>query len=178
MLAGHPAVWTQTAHFSQQAYVFVTMLQTIKVNLMSRTSTCLKTLTLCLLAHAGFAAAQQEPPSDRPPKLERIEPGSDVPATTIPDRGRTKITEKKQGGVVTEVEVQSGGSTYYMKPNRPAGNAQPGDAQSSQIRPPEWKVMEFDLTGKKRKSAAAIADEAAAAAADVPAPPPPRAGAK
>lgn len=138
---------------------------------MSRTSTCLKTLTLCLLAHAGFAVAQQ-PPSDRPPKLERIEPGSDVPATTIPDRARTKITEKKQGGVVTEVEVQSSGSTYTMKPNQPAGNAQPGDAQSSRIRPPEWKVLEFDLT-KKRKSAAAIADEAAAATADVPPPPPP-----
>jgi hypothetical protein len=152
------------------------MIQTIKVNIMSRTSTCLTTLTLCLLAHGGIAAAQQQPPSEAPPKLERIEPGSDVPATTVQPRGRTRITEKKQGGVVTEVEVQSGKSTYTMKPNRPAGNAQPGDAQSSLIRPPEWKVMEFDLTGKKRKSAAAIADEAAAAAADVPPPPPPRAG--
>jgi hypothetical protein len=139
------------------------------VNIMSRTSTCLQTLTLCLLAHAGFAAAQQ-PPSDKPPKLERIEPGSDVPATTLPDRARTKITEKKQGGTVSEVEVQSSGSTYTMKPNQPAGNAQPGDANSSRIRPPEWKVLEFDLT-KKRKSAAAVADEAAATA-DAPPPPP------
>jgi hypothetical protein len=163
--------------FHSQAYLFVTMIQTIKVNIMSRTSTCLKTLMLCVLAHAGSAAAQQQPPSEAPPKLERIEPGSDVPATTVPERGRTKIIEKKQGGVVTEVEVQSGKSHYVMRPNRPAGNAQPGDAQSSQIRPPEWKVLEFDLTGKKRKSEAAVADEAAATA-DAPPPPPPRAGTK
>jgi hypothetical protein len=178
MLAGSPVPYGDEWHtFHREAPLFVTMIQTIKVNIMSRTSTCLKTLTLCLLAHAGVAAAQQ-PPSEAPPKLERIEPGSDVPATTVPPRGRTRITEKKQGGTVTEVEVQSGKSSYVMKPNRPAGNAQPGDAQSSQIRPPEWKVLEFDLTGKKRKSAAAVADEAAAAAADVPPPPPPRAGAK
>jgi hypothetical protein len=154
------------------------MIETIKVNIMSRTSTCLTTLTLCLLAHAGIATAQQQAPSEAPPKLERIEPGSDVPATAVPPRGRTKITETKQGGVVTEVQVQSGKSSYVMKPNRPAGNAQPGDAQSSRIRPPEWKVLEFDLSGKKRKSAAAAADEAAAATADVPPPPPPRGGAK
>ena len=145
------------------------MIQTFKVNIMSRTSTCLQTLTLCLLAHAGFAAAQQ-PPSDKPPKLERIEPGSDVPATTIPDRARTKITEKKQGGVVTEAEVQSSGSTYTIKPNAPPGSMEPSDP--NRLRPAEWKVLEFDLT-KKRKSAAAVADEAAAATADVPPPPPP-----
>jgi hypothetical protein len=150
------------------------MIETIKVNIMSRTSICFTTLTLCLLAHAGIATAQQ-PPSEAPPKLERIEPGSDVPATTVEPRARTRITEKKQGGVVTEVEVQSGKSTYVMKPNVPAGNAQPGDAESSRIRPPQWKVLEFDLTGKKRKSGIATADEAAA---DVPAPPPPPAGAK
>jgi hypothetical protein len=154
--------------FHREAYPFVTMNQTIKVNIMSRTSTCIKSLTLCLLVHAGIAAAQQQPPSEAPPKLERIEPGSDVPATKVPPRGRTKIIEKKQGGTVTEVEVQSGKSTYVMKPNRPPGNAQPGDAESSLIRAPQWKVLEFDLTGKKRKSAAAVVDEA-----DVPPPPEP-----
>jgi hypothetical protein len=150
------------------------MIETIKVNIMLRTSTCFTTLTLGLLVHAGIAAAQQQAPSEAPPKLERIEPGSDVPATTVEPRGRTKITEKKQGGVVTEVEVQSGKSHYVMRPNVPAGNAQPGDAQSSAIRPPQWQVLEFDLSGKKRKSVAAGVDEGAAASA--PPPPQPPAG--
>ncbi|MFL6672270.1 MAG: hypothetical protein ACJ8LG_03140 [Massilia sp.] len=145
---------------------------------MSRTSTCLKTLTLCLLAHAGLAAAQQPaPPSDKPPRLERIEPGSDVPATTIPPRGRTQIKEKKQGGQVTEVEVTSGGSHYTMKPNNQPGTISPGDAQSSGIRAPQWQVLEFDLNAKRKAASGApnaAAAEAAAAPAAAEASPPPR----
>jgi hypothetical protein len=146
------------------------------VNIMSRTSTCLKTLALCLLAHASMAGAQQQqqqPPSDKPPKLERIEPGSDVPATTIPPKPRTEIKERKQGGQVTEVEVQSGSSHYYMRPNVPAGNAQPGDAESGAVRAPQWQVMEFDLTG--RRKAAPPAGEGTPAPAEVPPPPRPEA---
>jgi hypothetical protein len=105
-------------------------------------------LALSLLVHTGAAFAQNTP-SSAPPKLERIEEGSDTPVTVTPPKSANrKITEKKEGGRVTEVKVQSGGSTYYMKPNVPAGNAQPGDGQSSAIRAPTWKVLEFDL-GKK-----------------------------
>lgn len=140
---------------------------------MPRTSPCLKLLSLCLLAHASIALAQQQqPPSDKPPALEKIEPGSDVPATTIPPRGRTQIKEKKQGGQVTEVEVRSGKSHYYMKPNVPAGNAQPGDAESGAVRAPQWQVLEFDLN-RKKKAAAEAAAAGAAAPADVPPPPAP-----
>jgi hypothetical protein len=137
---------------------------------MPRLSSLFKLLPLCLLVPAALASAQQNQPSQEPPKLERIEPGSDEPATTIPDRSRTKITEKKQGGQVTEVEVQSGKSRYIMRPNVPAGNAQPGDAQSSAIRAPQWQVLEFDLTGKR--GAGVPAGQGAPAAADVPPPPP------
>jgi hypothetical protein len=145
---------------------------------MSRTSTRLATLTLCLLAHAGMAGAQQQPaqpqPTDRPPKLERIEPGSDVPATTIPSRRGTQITETKQHGQTTEVQVNAGGSRYTMRPNTPAGNAQPGDAESSAVRAPQWQVLEFDLNAK-RKAAGAPAEAAPAPApARAEAPPPPR----
>jgi hypothetical protein len=150
---------------------------------MSRTSTCLKTLTLCLLAHAGLAAAQQPqqqqqtPPSDKPPKLERIEPGSDVPATTIPQRGRTQVQERRrEGGDVTEVDVKSGKSHYVLRPNRPPGNAVPGSAESGAVGAPQWPLLEFDLNRKRKEGtagAAAEAGEAAPAPANVPPPPEP-----
>jgi len=131
-------------------------------------------LTLLLAAQAGSALAQQaaQPQSTQnqaPPKLERVEPGSDVPATTIPSRTRTQITERRDGGQVTEVEVNSSGSHYTMKPNTPPGNAVPGSNANS-IRAPQWKVGEFDLSGKRR--AAAEAGTNTPAAADVPPPPP------
>jgi hypothetical protein len=153
---------------------------------MLRTSSRLKLLSLCLLAHAGLVSAQaQQPapaqarPSQAPPQLERIEPGSDVPTTTIPPRERTRITEKRgNDGQVTEVEVQSGKSRYIMKPNVAPGNAQPGDAQSSAIRAPQWQVMEFDLGNPKKQGATqqgvapAPAKPGQAARADAPPPPP------
>lgn len=154
---------------------------------MLRTSSRLKLLTLCLIAHAGLAAAQsqqqapaQQRPAQTPPQLERIEPGSDTPATTIPPKERTRITEKRANdGSVTEVEVQSGKSRYIMKPNVAPGNAQPGDAQSSAIRAPQWQVMEFDFGNPKKQEAnpANAAPSPAPAKAGVPAradaPPPP-----
>jgi len=165
---------------------------------MLRTSSRLKLLSLCFAApafaaYAGLAAAQtqqqaqqqaQQPsqrPSQAPPQLERIEPGSDVPATTIPPRERTRITEKRgNDGMVAEVEVQSGKSRYIMKPNVGPGNAQPGDAQSSAIRAPQWQVMEFDIGNPKKQAPdpATAAPSPAPARAGVPpradAPPPPR----
>lgn len=146
---------------------------------MLRTTPRLALLTLCLLAHAGFAGAQatsqtqqqakpaqqtrpatqpaqQGRPLQEPPQLERIEPGSDVPATTIEPRPRTRITEKRgNDGNVTEAEVESGGSRYTLKPNVPAGNAQPGDAQSTAGRAPQWKVVEFDFGNPKKQDTTA-----------------------
>jgi hypothetical protein len=137
---------------------------------MSRITTCLNTLTLCLLAYVPLAQAQQ-PPSDKPPKLERIEPGSDVPATNIPPRRGTQIKEKKQNGQVTEVEVTSGKSHYTMRPTNAYGNAQPGDAQSS-IRAPEWSVFQFDLNGKRKAASGTQAEAVEGAPVTNVAPPP------
>jgi hypothetical protein len=141
-------------------------------------------LTLLLAAQAGLALAQQSaqppaPPSNQnqaPPKLERVEPGSDVPASNIPSRTRTQIKETRDGGQVTEVEVNSSGSHYYMKPNNPPGNAVPGSVTGNTIRAPQWRLGEFDLTGKRR-----AANEAGAnvpTTADAPPPPPPPADKK
>lgn len=117
---------------------------------------------LAALAMPLPAAAQQ--PAEPPPKLEKLEEG-ETPAITIrkPDSER-KITEKRQQGKVTEIKVQSGKSTYYLKPNAPAGSALPGDAQSNSIRAPQWQVQEFDLARKN--------GTVAAEAAQTPAPPP------
>lgn len=149
---------------------------------MLRTTPRLALLTLCLFAHAGLAGAQttaqtrqtaprpaaQQPAQtpaqqaqqqrqlQQPPQLERIEPGSDVPATTIEPRPRTRITEHRSNdGRVTEVEVESSGSHYSLKPNTPAGNAQPGDAQSTAGRAPQWKVVEFDFGNPKKQDTTA-----------------------
>jgi len=134
---------------------------------MPRTSSSLKLLALCLAAYAGVAAAQtgQSAQNQAPPQLERIEPGSDVPAVNIPPKRGTEIKETRVGGQVTEVEVTAGGSHYYMKPN-----TQPGNAQTNSIRAPQWKVGEFDLSGKRR--ATNEAGQNVPTTADAPPPPP------
>lgn len=147
---------------------------------MSRSTLRFASLSLALLACAGTALAQQAASGQaarpaqptQPPVTERIEEGSDVPTTTIEPRRGTQINERRgNDGNVTEIEVQSGGSNYILRPNTPAGNAQAGDAQSSAFRAPQWKVMEFDLGPKKQTPTAADADAAAngAAAAQAPA---------
>ncbi len=144
---------------------------------MLRTSRLFSALSLSLLAGAAFAQAQQKP-SDAPPKLEVIEEGSDTPITVAPPRSSTggaKITETKEGGRVTEAKVKSGKSSYTMKPNIPAGNAQPGDAQSSAIRAPQWTVLEFDLGGKKKNTDKEAVPDAPARATAPPPPPMPAA---
>ena len=152
---------------------------------MQRTSSLQKLHSLCLAAHAGLVSAQAQQatparpaqqPAQTPPQTERIEPGSDVPTTTIPPRERTRITERRgNDGSVTEVEVQSGKSRYIMKPNVAPGNAQPGDAQSSAIRAPQWQVMEFDF-GNPKKQQADQANSAPTPVASSPSPAPAKAG--
>jgi hypothetical protein len=126
--------------------------------------------TIIAVCVAGYAyclpvAAQQADQNAAPPKLEKLEEGA-APAVTI--RGSEsgqKMIQKREQGRVTEVKVKSGNSTYYLKPNVPAGSAVPGDAQSDTTRPAQWKVLEFDLQREQDKK------EAAAKATSVPPPP-------
>jgi hypothetical protein len=142
---------------------------------MSRTSFVCKTLLLGMLAHVGIAQAQQTA-NTPPPKMERIEEGSDTPVTITPKSGnRTNVKEKREGGRITEVEVTSGKSTYTMKGSPPGSVTQTGDATGSTLRPPQWKVLEFDLSRKKQKDAQE-ADAAATGTAVAPPPPPPKPG--
>ncbi|CAN5152489.1 hypothetical protein BH11PSE11_BH11PSE11_32350 [soil metagenome] len=107
----------------------------------------------CIATLAAISAQAQQTPANAPPKLEKLDEG-EAPAITIrnPDASK-KVTEKRQQGKVTEVKVQSGKSTYYAKPNQPAGSALPGDAQSNTNRAAQWQVMEFGK-GKEGKEAA------------------------
>lgn len=107
--------------------------------------------------------------AQQPPKMEKLEEG-EPPAVTIrkPEQ-KNKIQEKRApGGKVTEVKVTSGGSTYVVKPNEPAGSSLPGDTQSNTTRPAQWEVKEFDLGRhqQQRKEGEQSAEEPAA-------PPPP-----
>lgn len=154
--------------FHRDLSLFVKMDETTKVTTMQRTSSSLTLLAIFLAASSGLASAQtgQSSQNQAPPaNAQRIEPGSDVPVTNIPPKRGTEIVERRDGGQVTEVEVTAGGSHYYMKPN-----SQPGNAQTNSIRAPQWKVGEFDLSGKRR--ATNDAGQNTPTAADVPPPPP------
>ncbi|MES2537197.1 MAG: DUF2782 domain-containing protein [Pseudomonadota bacterium] len=115
-------------------------------------------VTLCFLAAAIplKASAQQPGTVDAPPpKMEKLEEGEAPGITPRVSPSAPQITETRKQGKVTEVKVNTGRSTYYLKPNTPAGSAVPGDAQSDVTRPAQWRVMEFDLNRPKEANATA-----------------------
>lgn len=133
---------------------------------MQSSALTLKLLALAAVLAAGPVLAQQaqaEKASSAPPKLERIDDNADAPITVVPQKPRTQITEKKEGGRTTEAQVKSGKSEYTLKSHTPAGNAQVGDAQTGGVRAPQWQVMEFDLNKRKPKDVEAKDPKAASA---------------
>jgi len=100
-------------------------------------------VALCVSAYAMPLATSAQDASTPPPKLEKL-PEGEAPAVTIrkPGGGK-KITESRKQGKIKEIKVQTGKSTYYLKPNEPAGSALPGDTQSSANRGAQWQVLEF-----------------------------------
>lgn len=139
---------------------------------MLRSSLLPRLLLLSLLAPAGAVLAQQKP-AETPPKLEVIEEGSDTPITVTPPatQGGAKITEKKEGGRVTEAKVKTGKTTYTMKGKNPASVNQNGNSPGSTLGTPQWTVLEFDLNKKKKTDKEAVPDAEAR-------PPPPMQPAK
>lgn len=136
---------------------------------MARTSTVWNLLLLGMLAQTSLVFAQQTP-SSAPPKLERIDEGSDTPITVTPQQNHgAKVTETRDNGRTTEVQVTSGGSSYTMKANPPGAISQPGDSAGGTLRPPQWKVMEFNFGSKKPKESD---EQGASTPAEAPPPPP------
>ena len=111
-------------------------------------------LSAALLTPLLVAAQQSPQKSDAPPppKLEKLEEGDPPSSKVGKPKNENKITETRDDSGVKEVKVENGIGTYYVKPNQQVGNSLPGDVQSSQNHGVQWKVMEFDLGSKGKKS--------------------------
>jgi hypothetical protein len=105
------------------------------------------TISAALCATPLVVSAQSSAPSSDtlppPPKMQRLEEG-EAPAVTItPSDNTQKTTETRRQGKVTEVKVETGRTTYYAKPNDPAGSAMRGDAESDPSRPVQFQIGVF-----------------------------------
>jgi hypothetical protein len=93
-------------------------------------------------------------------KLEKLEE-SDAPTVQIgKPPAEHKITETRDDSGVKESKVETGLTTYYVRPNTQIGSAQPGDTQSTTNRGAEWKVLEFNLGEKKKKPEEDVPEDA------------------
>lgn len=89
-----------------------------------------------------------------PPELQNLEEG-EKPAITIQKNEKAPedaITQQRQQGVVTDIKVNSGGSTYHIVP-RTVGTSLPGDTPSAPANGARWVIKEFDWGQKKEKPA-------------------------
>jgi hypothetical protein len=124
----------------------------------------------CVAAYAtSLPVLAQQAAADAPPsRLEKLE-DSEVPIITVEpaDRPRsTTVETRAPGGRVTEVQVTSGNSTYYLRPNNQYGTSMSGEGESNSFRAPQWQIMTFD-----RGRSASEKEAEAARAATVPPPP-------
>ena len=114
-----------------------------------------------------LAAAQSN--KEAPPNLQKLEEGTAADVTIRKPGSNKKTVEKREQGVVTDVQVQSGKSNYHLKQSAGAGNAAPGDAQSNSVHPAQWQIKEFDW-GRKGKDAKPVDGLQEPAAPPPPAP--------
>ena len=116
---------------------------------------------LLLAALAAMPGAYAQEPAAGTEILDE----TDEPAITIrkPDIN-AEIVERRNGGMVDEIKVTSGPSTYYLYPN--GKNGVPDSFESGLVRPALWKVGEFDVTERAKK----VSDENDPMSPDVPPP--------
>lgn len=129
------------------AYLFSAKQQSTPLGNIMRTFKVWPILTACVAAYAiPLAVNAQQTNGDAPPQLEKLEEG-EAPTVTIrrPDQQGSVIEKRERGGIVSEVQVNRGNSTYYLRPNTQAGSAMYGDGQSNNLRAPQWRIGEFDL---------------------------------
>lgn len=122
------------------------------------------TLILCgALAAASPLTHAQDAPKGQPILEPLIEDElAEAPSGKRGTSDKASSTETRlPGGRVTGIEVRSGGSTYYLKPQTATGSAAAGEVLGSSGRTAQWNVLNFDLptrTGAKRENAPAAAD--------------------
>jgi len=130
------------------------------------TSKVWQVATLCIAAVAAIATplvyAQQPANAPKtmglgapPPELEKLEEG-EAPAITIhknENKSEEAITQQRKEGVVSDIKVHSGGSTYHIIPKQNVGTSLPGDSPGGTTNGAQWVVKEFDWGQKKVKPA-------------------------
>ena len=114
-----------------------------------RPSKLFQLLSLCVPCALLTIDALAQAVAPAPPVLQKLEEGSASDITVRQPENKTRTVEKRQQGVVTDVEVHTGKSTYHLRQDAGAGNAAAGDAQSSHLHPAQFQVHEFDLGRKK-----------------------------
>lgn len=126
---------------------------------------------LATFALAPFSFGQGTAPVIQ--QVDELELIDEVEQPTItirkPDATR-EITERKENGVVTEIKVQTGWSTYYLFPNDPLGSSFK-DTASTVVRPAMWRIHEFDITGQKPDEGRGENEDEFDYTSDAPAPP-------
>lgn len=90
-------------------------------------------LLACLTAGALSAAGA----TDLQPLPDTPAPHTPIPAP--PDRAFSADETRLPGGRVTEIEVRTGGSRYYVQPQTPAGGARPEGERTVR-----WNILNFD----------------------------------
>jgi hypothetical protein len=127
-------------------------------------------LFFAVFAAVPFAMAQDTEKDAKPAEELELIDEVEQPTITIrkPDATR-EITERREQGVVTEVKVQTGVSTYYLYPNKPLGGA--FDDVTSKSRPAMWRIHEFDMTGQRPDQTGNEMEEEFDYTSDAPAPP-------
>ena len=107
-------------------------------------------ISLMLSQHIALAHKPQEHQEPLPPDLELVDE-IDQPTVTIrkPEESGQIIERKESGGVVKEIKVQTGVSTYYLYPTNPAGSGMREDNVRAPVKPALWRVHEFDLGESK-----------------------------
>ena len=127
----------------------------------SVTFACIAVVALPLLA-----AAQQRTVDAIPPTLEKLEEGEAPVATVRSPETKSRIIETRERGQVTSITVESGNSTYHVKPNSPVSSAFGSAAQNDATRAAQWQILQFDWDRRPGK----IRDRAAQAATIAPPP--------
>jgi hypothetical protein len=129
----------------------------------------LPAIAVCLSPLWAVAQQAAPGPGSTPPRLETLQEGTppDIPILK-PEGGATTTEQRDNSGKVREIKVQSGNSTYYVKPNDQPGTSVPGDAESNATRPAQWKIFDFDFGGRSKAN-----KELDAVQTLEPAPPPP-----